>query len=328
MKGYRVVFKSPGVVDIESFLVDSPKSNELLVRTLYTLISPGTETAYLMALPNTPQVFPQYPGYSNIGVVEKIGKDVTNFKEGEIVASASEHASYVKPLAKSTFKVPEELSLQEASFFRLGAIALQGVRKSKIELGESAAVLGLGLVGQLAAQLLKLSGALPVVAIDLVDNRLSIAKALGADYVFNPSKVNVEEEIKKVVGEKGPDIVVEATGNPDAVSLAFKLASTKGRVVLLGSTRGTSTVNFYEIHKKGLTVIGAHGSVRPSYESYKGYWTEEDDVKTIFKLMNKGLLRCKELISKVIKFNEAPKAYKLLLERRDEVLGVLLEWSH
>jgi 2-desacetyl-2-hydroxyethyl bacteriochlorophyllide A dehydrogenase len=327
MEGYRVVFRSPRIVNLENFLVEPPNSNELLIRTLYTLISPGTEIAYLMSLPNIPQVFPQYPGYSNIGVVEKIGKDVTNFKEGEIVASASKHASYVKSSAQLTFKVPEGLSPKEASFFRLGAIVLQGIRKSRVELGESAIVLGLGLIGQIAAQLLKLSGALPVVAVDLVNNRLSTAKALGADYTFNPSKVDVEEEVKKVTEGKGANIVIEATGSPEAVNLAFKLASRKGRIVLLGSTRGVSTVNFYEIHRKGLIIIGAHNSVRPLYESYKNYWTEEDDVKAIFKLMVKGLLRCKELISRVVKFSEAPKAYELLLEKKDEVLGILLEWS-
>ncbi|MEM2926072.1 MAG: zinc-binding alcohol dehydrogenase [Candidatus Bathyarchaeia archaeon] len=330
MEGFRVVFRAPKLVDVEGFEVEPPKSGRLLVRTVFSLISPGTETAFLMALENTSRIFPQYPGYSNIGIVEEVGDGIgiEGFKPGDLVASPSNHASHVYPKAEECFKVPETLSPKEASFFNLGMIALQGVRKSKIELGEPAVVLGLGLIGQMASQLLRLDGALPVIAIDTLDNRLMMAKRLGADYILNPSKMDAEEEVKRLTDGKGARVVIDATGYPDAIGLAFKLASMRGRVVLLGSTRGLSTVNFYrDVHRKGLFVIGAHNSIRPSYESSEGYWTRLDDGKTIFKLMAKGMLRCGELISRVVKATEAAEAYRLLIEEKDKVLGVLLDWN-
>ncbi|MBS7609632.1 zinc-binding dehydrogenase [Candidatus Bathyarchaeota archaeon] len=328
MEGFRVVFRAPKLVDVEGFEVKPPKSGRLLVRTICSLISPGTETAFLMALENTSRVFPQYPGYSNIGIVAEVGNGAAEFKPGDIVASSSSHASHVYPKAEECFKVPESLSPMEASFFNLGMIALQGVRKSRIELGEPAVVLGLGLIGQMASQLLRLDGALPVSSIDTLDNRLMMAKELGADYVLNLSKIDIEGEVKRLTDGKGARVVIDATGHPDAIGLAFKLASMRGRVVLLGSTRGLSTVNFYrDVHRKGLLVIGAHNSIRPSYESYEGYWTRLDDGKTIFKLMAKGMLRCGELISRVVKATEAAEAYRLLIEEKDKVLGVLLDWS-
>jgi threonine dehydrogenase-like Zn-dependent dehydrogenase len=327
MEGLRVIFRAPKLVEVEGFKVEPPKPGRLLVRTVCSLISPGTETAFLMALENTSQVFPQYPGYSNIGIVEEVGEGVQGFKPGDLVASPSNHASHVYPKAEESFKVPEALSPREASFFNLGIIALQGVRKSRVELGEPAVVLGLGLVGQMASQLLRLDGAMPVIAIDQLDNRVMMAKRLGADYAII-SKVDAEEEVKKVTEGKGAGVVIEATGHPEAIGTAFKLASMRGRVVLLGSTRGLSTVNFYrDVHRKGLFVIGAHNSIRPLYESSEGYWTRMDDGKTIFRLMAKGMLSCGALISRVVKAEDAPLAYRLLMEEKDKILGVLLDWN-
>ena len=325
MKGRRVVFRSRGVVDVEEFDVSKPNAGQLLIKTVCSLISPGTETAFLMALPNTPKRFPQYPGYSNVGVVEEVGEKAEGFKPGELVVSSAPHSSYVLAQSSGVLKVPEGLPAEEASFFNLASIALQGVRKGFIELGNSVVVVGQGLIGQLAVQLARLSGGFPVIAVDLVDWRLEVSAKHGADHVVNPSKVDAVEEVRRLTDGKGADVVIEATGNPEAIPMALDMAGRLGRVVILGSPRGVSTVNFYmPVHRRGLVIIGAHTNVRPSHESLPHYWTDIDDKRLVLKLMADGRLRVRDYINLKLPVENAPDAYRLLMEHKERVLGVLL----
>jgi 2-desacetyl-2-hydroxyethyl bacteriochlorophyllide A dehydrogenase len=325
MKAKRVVFKSRGVVEVEDFEVDSLQPSHLLVKTVCSLISPGTETAFLMALPNTPGVFPQYPGYSNIGIVEEVGENVEDFKRGDLVASATGHSSYVLVSKDDVLKIPEGLQAEEATFFNLASIALQGTRKGFIELGSSVVVVGQGLVGLLATQFAALSGAFPLIAVDMIGSRLKLSTKLGADYVVNPTEVDAVEEVMRLTDGRGADVVIEATGNPNAIPVALNMAGRLGRVVILGSPRGLSTVNFYmPIHRKGLIVIGAHNNVRPRYESLLHFWTDKDDMKLALKLMARGKLKVRELISLKIPVEKAPEAYRLIMEQKEGILGVLL----
>ena len=325
--GKRVVFKKEGLVAVEDFPLRKPRTGEVLIETACTMISPGTETAFLMALPNTPKSFPMYPGYSNAGVVSATGSRSTKVRVGESVVSRKPHASHVIADETDIMKIPEGLSFEEASFFALGSISLQAVRKAHIEIGESVVVLGQGLVGNLALQLAGLSGGMPLIAVDMFDNRLKISKSCGADYAFNPKRSDLIDEVMDVTDGKGADVVIEATGNPKAIQTALKLAGRCGRVILLGSPRGISEVNFYsEVHKKGVTIIGAHESVRPYYESTHGWWTQRDDSLLVLKLLKRGLLRVKKLISAKMSYKEAAEAYSKLINSKEDTLGIILDW--
>lgn len=327
LKGKRVVWPERDKVIIENFEVRSPGAKEVLVRTSSSLISSGTEGAFLMALPNTPGKFPQYPGYSNAGEVIAIGDEVNNIKVGDRVVSRTTHANYVLVTENRVLKIPPDLSFDEAAFFSLSSIALQGIRKARIEIGDSVIVLGQGLVGQLALQFAKLNGATSLIAVDLYGRRLEISSKHGANYALNPRKNNLEEKIKKITQGKGAKVVIEASGNPEAIPLSFKLAGRFGRVVLLASTRGYSTVNFYSlVHRKGILVIGAHESVRPIYESFPTHWTQQDDNKLVLDLLNRGLIKVKDLISLKVGFQDAPEAYRKVVKYKEDVLGVILNW--
>ncbi len=328
LRGKRVVFKEKRVVTTEDFVVKGPEPDQVLVRTESSLISPGTETAFLMALPNTPKKFPMYPGYSNAGIIVATGSDASTFKPGERVVSRSNHATHVTVKEDRTLRIPDTMSFDDASFFALSSIAMQGIRKAHIELGESVVVLGQGLVGNLALQLAKLGGGMPVIGIDMFDNRLETSQKCGADLTFNPSQVSLEEAVRNATDGKGADVVVESTGNPQAVSTAIDLAGKYGRVILLGSTRGTTEVNFYSgVHRKGISVIGAHESLRPLHESAHGQWTQKDDSALALRLISKGLLKVRELVSEKISFRKADEAYKKLVESKHQVIGVILDWN-
>ena len=223
MKGQRVVWPSRATVEIEDFDFPSLGADEILVATECSLISPGTERAFLLGLPNAQGRYPSYPGYSNIGVVIDMGRAADGFKIGDRVISAKGHTSHFVTTSDNLVKVTEPaLSSEEGVFFNLCTIAMQGVRKAKVELGEPVLVLGGGLIGLFGMQLAKLSGGLPVITADLSENRLQLAKQVGADYALNPEAEDLNDQLDKITGGKGLAVVIEATGHPPVVNTAFQ----------------------------------------------------------------------------------------------------------
>ena len=330
MKAQRVVWPSRAKVDLETFDVPPVGDDEVLVATDCTLISPGTERAFLLGLPNAQGRYPSRPGYSNIGTVIETGKAVTDWAVGDRVASTQGHTSHFVTAPNRLLKVPStDVPTEEAVFFNLGAIALQGVRKARIELGEATLVLGQGLIGLLAMQLSKLSGAIPVIAADLTDSRLELAKSIGADFALNPEDANFSDQLRDATHGDGPAVVIEATGHPDAITTALDVAGQDGRMVLLASTRGeTPSVNFYrDVHKKGLILYGAHNSIRPRHDSSPNFWTLEADSLLLLSLIAQKRFNVTPLISHRVPGKDAPKAYQLLMAWNPGLLGVVLQWN-
>jgi threonine dehydrogenase-like Zn-dependent dehydrogenase len=292
-----------------------------------TLISPGTERAFLLGLPNAQSRFPNYPGYSNVGRVAAVGPGVEGLAVGDRAAAMVGHASHAVAAAARCAKVPEGVAPAAAVYFSLGAIALQAIRKTRTELGEAMAVLGLGLIGNLALQLGRLQGALPAVGLEPDAGRRALALECGADACFDPGEADTPAALAAATGG-GPAVVVEATGAPEAINQAFAAAAVGGRVVLLASTRGVTETNFYrDVHKKGLTVLGAHNAARPPRDSSPGFWTLEDDFRVVLRLLAGGRLRVAPLTSAVLPAAEAPAAYAALATWRKDQLGVLLRWK-
>jgi L-iditol 2-dehydrogenase len=333
MDGMRVCWPEQGRAELREFTPPSPRPGEVLIRTEVTLISPGTERAFFLGLPNAQGNFPSYPGYSNVGRVIALGEPApgaSGFQVavGDRVVSSGGHASHVVARAGRCWRVPDALPDTEAAYFNLGAIALQGVRKARIELGEPVLVVGLGLIGNLALQLARLQGAFPALGLDLDGGRREIAATSGADACFDPAVPESADALAAATDGRGPAVVIEATGHPDAVNEALARAGHHARVVLLASTRGTTEANFYrDVHKKGLTVLGAHANVVPPHDSSPGFWTLSDDTRTVLRLLAAGRLRVAQLTSRQFPWREAPQAYEQLASWRKDALGMLLLWN-
>lgn len=327
MANQRVVWPEEGVARVEVCDMPAPAPDQLLIRTRVSLVSPGTERAFFLGLPNTSQRYPQYPGYSVVGEVAAVGEAVTGWQAGQRLVCAAPHAAFVTVAAERCAPVPEELPDEKAAFFNLASIALQGVRKARVELGEPVAVLGAGLIGLLAAQLAQLSGGLPILSIDRDERRLDFARQVGVDAAL-PANGDLSAAVAEHCNGPGAAVVIEATGSPPAVPTAFALAVPGGRVVLLGSTRGeTAQVNFYrDVHKKGLSVIGAHDIVRPAHESSPGFWTKADDYRVVLKLLAWQRLTIQPLITHRFAWQQAPQAYESLRQWESSALGMVLDW--
>jgi 2-desacetyl-2-hydroxyethyl bacteriochlorophyllide A dehydrogenase len=327
-RNHQVIFTGPGVATLEARAIPKPGPTQLLVRTRTSLISPGTERAFFLGLPNTTNTYPQAAGYCNIGEVVALGDQVTGWQVGDRVASMGHHAAYVLADAATAQHIPAGLDDADAPFFNLASIALQGVRKARVELGEPVAVIGAGLIGLMALQLARLQGALPAISIDQDEGRLDFANQSGADEML-VANATLPQEIARATGGDGASVVIEATGHPDAIQTALACARPFGRVVLLGSTRGeTDHVNFYrDVHKKGLTLIGAHNSARPKQESTPAFWTQVEDQRVALELLARGRLNVQPYITHRFAWQDAPKAYEILRSWDRSALGILLEWT-
>lgn len=219
------------------------------------------------------------------------------------------------------------MSEEQAAFFNLITITLQGVRKARVELGEPVVVLGAGLIGLLAMRLAKLCGALPAICVDKDERRLEFARQFGADAVLAADD-KLPEVLQRLCEPSGASVVIEATGSPQAIVQAFSLTRRLGRVILLGSTRGeTERVNFYrDVHQKGLTVVGAHNSTRPPQDSHPGWWSMRDDFRVSLKLLATRRLELQSLITHRFPWQQIPQAYELLSQWDGNAQGMLLDW--
>lgn len=321
----RAFVTQPGVIRLERENLPQPAMDEVMVRATKTLVSPGTERAIMLNLPGLVLQYPKSVGYSHVGEIVQVGAEVRGLKVGDRVASKSRHASHVLVKESLCHRLADDLDDDLATFFQLLVTSLQAVRKTRLELGEATAVLGAGLVGQLALQVARLAGAMPVVAIDKHQGRLKLAQVLGADQIVSA----VPSAQDTVAHAQGFPVVVEATGNPAALATACDIAAFGGRIALLGSSRGaTQSFDFYKrVHKQGITLIGAHIDTAARLSSAPGWWTLRDEQRLALELLRSERVRVAPLISHRFHCREIAAAYALLAEWDLEALGMIIDWT-
>ena len=330
MQTKSIVFTAPRTAELLTEQTKPMTAESVAVRMEYTVVSGGTERANLMAMPNAGKTFPRRLGYCGVGHVIEVGEQVRSVKPGDrVLVYHGNHSQYnVVPEIKVTKVTQEQIDSLEAAFVVIATMGLGGVRKLEVELGESAMVMGLGLLGIFAVQFLRLSGAYPVIAADLNPERRALALELGADYALDPSAPDFAENVKTLTRGRGVNACVEVTGVSAAMKQALECASRQGRIALLGCTRiSDCPVDYYQqVHRPGVKLIGAHNFVRPLYESYPHHWTHQDDCKAILELLAAGRVQVKPIISRVVKPEQASEIYKQLCEDPNFPLGTVFDW--
>ena len=329
----RIVFPDINRVALES----APTQFELgrddvLLQTQYSLISAGTELAKLTGLQRVD--FPFIPGNRAIGKVIAAGEDVTDLRVGELVFSHTPHVSHA--VAKAfRIRVPQGVDARDGVLVGLALVGMTAVRVGQVELGDRAAVIGMGLVGNLAAQLLRLAGA-EAIAIDLRAARLAAARACGVTETLNAAQDNVQAAVMNMTQERGVDVVVEASGAAQAAELAVSLTGRAGEgiVVLLGSPRKghetdlTPFLNHVHLWRNGSVMLrGAHEWRYPLHHSPFQKHSMTRNAEIIFRLMAQGKLCTAPLITAARKPAAAPQAYAALQHEPDAHMGVLFDWT-
>jgi L-iditol 2-dehydrogenase len=335
LQSLRLASPRIGELGVEQYEVpDRPPAGGILVAAHVTIISAGTEIAnYLGQTTERPpdRATPYYPGYSFAGEVLAVGEGVEQFRPGDRIAGPIRHAAHAieyRPERLARFaRIPDGVSDREAALSQLGCIALNGIRKADIALGEMVAVVGAGLVGLLAGRFAQLDGAQPLVTLDLLSDRRDAAKRFGMDVVLDPAADSTSAVLESLA-PGGVDVVIEATGSPRAFVLALSMASRGGRVVLLGSTRGkVEDFSPYEhAHLKGLLIIGAHVSTTPVGGTPRDPWTEAANRRVILSLMRDKRLDVEPLISHTIVPEQAGEAFAGLAHTPEKYLGVAIDW--
>lgn len=279
-------------------------------------------------------------GYSAAGRVIETGKDVTEFRPGDRVACAgtdyASHAEVISVPQNLCLRLPDQLGFEEGAFGTVGAIALQSVRLAEPTLGESVVVIGLGLVGQLAVQLLKANGC-RVFGIDIDDSRIQLALASGADGGCIPA--DAREKVKGWSRSGGADacIIAAATTSDQPIELAGEISRLKGRVVAVGMVGMNVPRNIYYERELTLKVSMSYGPGRhdPAYEQ-RGHdypvayvrWTEGRNIEAFLDLLALGRIDVKPLITHRFSIEDASHAYQLISGGLNEnYLAVILNYD-
>lgn len=324
MKVKQIVFTKPCVAELLEKEIDAPKSNEVQVRLAVSTISSGTERANLIGDPNIDIVgsgsviFPRTAGYSSSGVVEAVGEGVTEFKAGDKVAmSWTTHKQVINMDKNLVYKLPESVSFNDGALIHISTFPMAAIRKCRLEIGESAIVMGMGVLGLVAIPLLKTAGAVPVIAVDPVPEKREKALSVGADYALDPFAEDFAKTVKEITGG-GAKVGIEVTGIGAGLDGILDCMARFGRVALLGCTRNKDfTIDYYrKVHGPGITLVGAHTQARPQYESRDGWWTQRDDVKTTLKLTEMGRIKLSDMIDEIHSPVEAPEVYTRLANEK------------
>lgn len=328
MRTPTVVFPEPGKVAIEEREVDRPGPGQVLVRSTASVISIGTELTVLNRSGWAQRVrFPFVPGYSMAGEVLEVGSGVGGFTPGDRVCGGAHHTQLEVREARDLNAIPPGVADEAAAFRTLGQITLNGVRQGQPLFGETVVVVGLGLVGQLATQWARFAGALPIIAVDLTQRRLDIAAGIGPVVAVQGSCAEALDRVRTATRGRLADIVIEATGVADVIPPATRLARDQGRVVLLGSPRGSTTIDLHDsVHARGLRLIGAHNNTHPPVATLGNPWTRERDGELFLDLLAAGRADVQALITHRYPWQRAPEAFASLQEHPGDALGVVLDW--
>lgn len=344
--------------------------HHVLIRPVFSLISSGTETASIHTesllkevadkpshlqtvfnvaktmgpLPTFREVrakFSEYAvlGYSGAGYVVDKHPTVTDLNIGDRVAYGGEgtgHGETIVTGRNLTARAPEGVAFEHAAFATLGSIAMNAVRTAQLGLGDHVAVIGLGLVGQLVAQLAKLQGAV-VTGIDLKPNRLDLARSLGADHAIMGG-ASARDAVLGITNGRGADCVIVAAASKSAAPArqSVEICRDRGRIIIVGAVAMEFPWDVMYLKEIRLFMARAYGpgSYDPLYEKHgQDYplpyvrWTENRNMEEFLRLVFNKDVRLDPLITDRFKLDQAPAAYQKILEPNTSTLAVVLEYD-
>lgn len=311
-------------------------SDSVVVENRYSLISPGTELALFTGTHigfSDPDIkwarYPLAPGYASVGTVLFVGIDVKDYSVGDRVLHYQPHAnrSMVKPGRDLIFKISEGIDVKRALFARFGQIAYTAVAASG-KMNGYILVMGGGIIGNLCAQLFQIVRGRNSIIADLSQSRVDLALSSGVKAAFCTLDQDIGGSISSITNGEGVSTVVEATGVPSLVDDSLKVVERLGEVILLGSTRGKVEIDVYKsIHRKAISLIGAHEGRYPLFSSLKNEYSHEFFGREVLKMIEDSILKVDGFLTDVVPPSRVADAYNLLLNERDAHLGVLIDWN-
>ena len=334
MKSLYIVFPEKGKVELREESIALPDRGEMLCAAEKSLISIGTETYCLRGVfdPGTNWEewvqYPFRPGYSMVARVVAVGKDVAGLREGDRVAVDVAHQQFFRTKPEEAYLLPDTIGDEDATWTNLACTTQLGVRRAELQLGETVGVVGLGVLGQLVVQYLAVSGARKIIAIDLVQNRLEVAKAHGATHALALDVKSARKKIVKITESKMLDVVFDVTGHPAVLAPSIQLLRRLGRVILLGDTPTPSQQCLGPgVVSDSIAILGIHGTMSPAQASEFNPWSREEMTALFFDYLTQGRMCVSDLITHRYSPLDAPQVYAGLLQDRSTAIGVVFDWN-
>lgn len=320
--GSAVLYNPQGYAELVPIEVPLAGTGEITVEVLSSAISPGTERAQYLRLPNTGVKGPHRPGYSAAGKVIAVGRGVHGLDIGETVAVRdARHASVTTVAAAHAFRVPEGVTVSDAALVKLAIISGQAVRLARIQPGEPVCVVGAGIVGLLAQRLAVAAGAGDTYVVAASRSKEALARRGNVTHFF----VGTSDagEIARIASP----VVIEATGDPDAIGLAVAAAGDGGRLVLLGSPRGSShDLPVSDIRAKSLWLTGAHVETLAYEQRRSGEDGQRRAAEAYLHAIQTGSLTVSDLATHTVDPRDAGNFYRMLARDRG-IVGARFNWA-
>ena len=331
MKANAVVFTGPRQVELTQVEVPEPGDREFTIQTLVTLMSMGTELICYRGEsdPGTHWhgwvKYPFYPGYSCVGKVIKVGKQVTEFSEGDRIFCSVSHRQYTNLSADGGFvEVPDDVSDEEAAWCKLATITQTGIRLAEHAMGDAAVLIGLGPLGQLMTQYLRTIGLREVLVIDPIQPRLDRALEHGATAAFCGSAEDAVDFVLEHTDGQLADVVYDVTGHYAVFPLALKLARRFGKVMLQGDCPHPSKQHLtHDVLTRQLRVMGSHNESLPPQHAH---WTTKCQAELFLKYVQRRQMRVGDLITHRFDPAKAGEVYAQLDSDRGDSAGVIFDW--
>ncbi|MES2202134.1 MAG: zinc-binding alcohol dehydrogenase [candidate division FCPU426 bacterium] len=336
MKTLRAMLLGPNHLVMEDVEMGELPADHILVENTAGSISTGTELTCLtttFASTSKYLTWVKYPfpmGYGASGRVLAVGKGVSGYAVGDRVVHGGGHAShnFVNTKDQNLYKIPDGLGDEEASFWHLARTSLNAVRMAGIGLGDCVVVAGLGIIGQFAAQFVRMNGAEPLVALDLAKGRREMAARAGAAVCIDPASQDAKALIKGMNQGRGADILFDATGSPKALPGLLGLVRDQGKIMLTGSPIGDTALNMNEdVVWRMLKLIGAHEMAQGDGDTDRSPWGYQRNGELVLNMMRSGKLMVGPLITHRFPGPDLPKAYEFLKADRTQAVGVVLNWK-
>lgn len=334
----HILFTAPNQVELAAEEVSDSalERDEVLIRSEASLISAGTELARLRGEGEGAGQFPSRSGYACIGRILAIGPGTEGVKPGDRVFFAGKHQAVQRFRTNQDhqwgrcYPVPDGIAPEDAVFVCLAQIALTAPWVSAAGPGDTVAVFGLGVIGNLCAQLYQLAGA-RVIGLDPVAARCAMARDCGLRETLAAEPGRQIEALRTATGGEGAAITVDAVGHPAVTLAAVEGTRLMGECVILGSPRtalpGDVGALLNRLHMQGIALRGAHMWRFPAMPVRGCTRTVADAYAMIFAAIRDGRLRVAPLRSHLVAPEQAPGCYRELAEARDRAWGVVINWQ-
>ncbi len=296
--------------------------------------------------------FPTIPGHEFCGEIEETGREIDDYKKGDRVLvvpllpcfrcefcrqgnfglcddynylgsrTDGGFARFVKAPARNLIRLPDEVSFRQGACIEPAAVTLHGIKKINVSTGDTVAVIGCGTLGLFAVQLAKISGSTRVIAIDIASDKLELADLIGADETVNAAESDPVESVKRITGNRGVDVAVEAAGSSRTQDQCLRITKKNGNILYLGTVHSDVVIpreSSERIVRYELTIKGAWNSCSAPFPG-----TEWHDA---LEYVKKGSLKIDPLITHEFELKEAPRVFSDLANKKYSFTKVIFKMN-